>query len=106
MSAPTIEDEGFHIADKDWYLLVRNIKSKVNTMMVGPSGTGKTELVLLACKKLGLECNVYDMGSMYDPNHQKINEAVFVTASFSFYYADYQRVRGGFMSCFRLTKSR
>ena len=35
--------------------------------MVGPSGTGKTELVLLACKKLGLECNVYDMGSMYDP---------------------------------------
>jgi MoxR-like ATPase len=67
MNAPTIEDEGFHIADKDWYLLVRNIKSKVNTMMVGPSGTGKTELVLLACRKLGLECNVYDMGSMYDP---------------------------------------
>ena len=56
MNAPTIEGEGFHIADKDWYLLVRNIKSKVNTMMVGPSGTGKTELVLLACKKLGLEC--------------------------------------------------
>ena len=28
MNAPTIEDEGFHIADKDWYLLVRNIKSK------------------------------------------------------------------------------
>ena len=49
LSAPTIEDEGFHISEKDWYLLVRNIKSKVNTMMVGPSGTGKTELVLLAC---------------------------------------------------------
>ena len=47
MNAPTIEDEGFHIADKDWYLLVRNIKSKVNTMMVGPSGTGKTELYCL-----------------------------------------------------------
>ena len=67
LNAPTIDSEGFHIADKDWYLLVRNIMSKVNTMMVGPSGTGKTELVLLACKKLGLECNVYDMGSMYDP---------------------------------------
>ena len=67
MNAPTIDSEGFHIADKDWYLLVTNIKSKVNTMMAGPSGTGKTELVLLTCKKLGLECNVYDMGSMYDP---------------------------------------
>ena len=91
MNAPTIEDEGFHIADKDWYLLVRNIKSKVNTMMVGPSGTGKTELVLLACKKLGLECNVYDMGSMYDPvsgllgvhRLQKGGESVFDYAKFT-----------------------
>ena len=91
MNAPTIEGEGFHIADKDWYLLVRNIKSKVNTMMVGPSGTGKTELVLLACKKLGLECNVYDMGSMYDPvsgllgvhRLQKGGESVFDYAKFT-----------------------
>ena len=91
MNAPTIEDEGFHIADKDWYLLVRNIKSKVNTMMVGPSGTGKTELVLLACKKLGLECSVYDMGSMYDPvsgllgvhRLQKGGESVFDYAKFT-----------------------
>ena len=91
MNAPTIEGEGFHIADQDWYLLVRNIKSKVNTMMVGPSGTGKTELVLLACKKLGLECNVYDMGSMYDPvsgllgvhRLQKGGESVFDYAKFT-----------------------
>ena len=91
MNAPTIDSEGFHIADKDWYLLVRNIMSKVNTMMVGPSGTGKTELVLLACKKLGLECNVYDMGSMYDPvsgllgvhRLQKGGESVFDYAKFT-----------------------
>ena len=91
MNAPTIEDEGFHIVDKDWYLLVRNIKSKVNTMMVGPSGTGKTELVMLACKKLGLDCHVYDMGSMYDPvsgllgvhRLQKGGESVFDYAKFT-----------------------
>ena len=91
LSAPTIEDEGFHISEKDWYLLVRNIKSKVNTMMVGPSGTGKTELVLLACKKLGLDCHVYDMGSMYDPvagllgvhRLQKGGESVFDYAKFT-----------------------
>ena len=91
MNAPTIEGEGFHIADKDWYLLVRNIKSKVNTMMVGPSGTGKTELVMLACKKLGIDCSVYDMGSMYDPvagllgvhRLQKGGESVFDYAKFT-----------------------
>ena len=36
-------------------------------MLIGDTGTGKTELVLLACKALGIPCHVYDMGSMYDP---------------------------------------
>lgn len=67
MACPTIQKEGFYVNEKDWYLLVRNIKSKINTMMIGPTGTGKTELVMLACKKLGIRCSVYDMGSMYDP---------------------------------------
>lgn len=91
LTVPTIEGEGFHIAEKDWYLLMRNIKSKVNTLMVGPSGTGKTELVLLACRKLGLDCHVYDMGSMYDPvsgllgvhRLQKGGESVFDYAKFT-----------------------
>lgn len=64
---PTISENGFYVDFDNWYLLLRNIQSQVNTMMVGPTGTGKTELVLLACKKLGIPCHVYDMGSMYDP---------------------------------------
>lgn len=59
--------QGFYVDDKKWYLLARNILNQVNTMIVGPTGIGKTELVLLACKKLGINCRVYDMGSMYDP---------------------------------------
>lgn len=47
-------------------MLVRNIKSSKNTMMIGPAGTGKSELVTLACKRLGIERSVYDMGSKYD----------------------------------------
>ncbi|MBP9993112.1 MAG: hypothetical protein KBS73_06730, partial [Bacteroidales bacterium] len=47
LSVPTIDKDGFYIDNKDWYLLVRNIRSKVNTMLVGPSGAGKTELVML-----------------------------------------------------------
>ena len=90
-AVPTIKQDGFFIDEKDWYLLIRNIASKVNTMMIGPSGTGKTELVMLACRKLGIDCHVYDMGSMYDPvagllgvhRLQKGGESVFDYAQFT-----------------------
>ena len=64
---PTVENDKFYVSSDNWYLLIRNLLNQVNTMLLGPTGTGKTEIVLLACKKLGLECCVYDMGSMYDP---------------------------------------
>lgn len=67
LNVPTIKNDGFFIKAKDWYLLVRNIKAKVNTMLIGASGSGKTELVMLACRKMGIRCSVYDMGSMHDP---------------------------------------
>lgn len=66
-SVPTIKKGGFYVEQDNWYLLLRNIQNQVNTMMIGPTGTGKTELVMLACEKLGIPCHVYDMGSMYDP---------------------------------------
>lgn len=64
---PSIKENGFFVQPDDWYLLLRNINNQINTMLIGPTGGGKTELVLLACKKLGIPCHVYDMGSMYDP---------------------------------------
>lgn len=67
LKVPDYVKEGFYVDPDNWYLLLRNINNQVNTMMIGPTGTGKTELVLLACKKLGVPCHVYDMGSMYDP---------------------------------------
>lgn len=67
LSVPTIKRDGFYVNPDDWYLLCRNITNQVNTMMIGATGSGKTELVMLACKKLGIPCHVYDMGSMYDP---------------------------------------
>lgn len=66
LKVPNIKD-GFYVDPDNWYLLLRNITNQINTMMIGPTGTGKTELVLLACEKLGIPCHVYDMGSMYDP---------------------------------------
>lgn len=67
VEVPSIKQDGFYICDKDWYLLVRNIRSGINTLLIGASGTGKTEMVMLACRKLGVRCSVYDMGSMHDP---------------------------------------
>lgn len=64
---PDIKKDGFYVDPDNWYLLLRNINNQINTMLIGPTGGGKTELVMLACEKLGLPCHVYDMGSMYDP---------------------------------------
>ena len=67
LNVPEIKSSGFYVAPENWYLLLRNITNQVNTMIIGPTGTGKTELVMLACERLGVPCHVYDMGSMYDP---------------------------------------
>lgn len=90
-AAPSIAKDGFYVEDSKWTILMRNILKKQNTMMIGESGTGKTELAMLAAKRLGLECNVYDMGAMLDPvasllgTHrlQKGGESVFDYAKFT-----------------------
>ena len=63
---PSIND-GFYIQEKTWNYLVRNILKKKNTLLLGPTGTGKTDIVIRIAKKLGLELNIYDMGAMIDP---------------------------------------
>lgn len=66
-AVPQIDRDGFFVKEADWYILVRNIITKTASMILGPSGTGKTELIALAGKKLGLEVNIYNMGTMIDP---------------------------------------
>lgn len=38
---PKIDKGGFYVDPDNWYLLLRNIQNQVNTMMIGPTGTGK-----------------------------------------------------------------
>lgn len=64
---PTSRGDGFYMSEGDWNLLVRNIKRHVNTMIIGPSGVGKTSCIKIACDKLGLPLHTFDMGSMIDP---------------------------------------
>ena len=58
---------GFYIEEKRWNILVRNILKHKNTMLVGPTGTGKTDVIIRICKTLGIPCRIYDMGAMMDP---------------------------------------
>lgn len=67
MPCPSVEQSGFYVNSMNWNFLCRNIMRKKNTILIGPTGTGKTELVFEIAKKLGLECNTYDMGAMQDP---------------------------------------
>lgn len=64
---PEISNTGFYVENKNWKYLVRNIMRKKPTLLIGPTGTGKTELILMACKQLGINCEVHDMGAMQDP---------------------------------------
>ncbi len=66
-AVPDPDKEGFFVKESDWYVLLRNILTKTSCMLTGPSGAGKTELVSLAGKKLGLEVCIYNMGTMIDP---------------------------------------
>jgi nitric oxide reductase NorQ protein len=67
LAAPESMKDGFYMSSTSWKLLVRNIKRHVNTMILGPSGTGKTSCIKEVCKKMGLELHIFDMGSMIDP---------------------------------------
>lgn len=89
VTCPTIDESGFYVDGMNWNYIVRNIMKKRNTMLIGPTGTGKTELIFAIAKRLGMECHTYDMGAMQDPltdllgTHRLENgNSVFDTAKF------------------------
>jgi ATP-dependent Lon protease len=86
---PTVDDCGFFIAPEKWYHLVRNIKAGINTLITGPTGTGKTEIVELLTKRMKKQLYCFDMGTMIDPiasligtHRLKNKESVFETSRF------------------------
>lgn len=48
-------------------ILQRNVKKGVNTLLLGSTGVGKTELVSNIAKEMGLPLTIFDMGTMTDP---------------------------------------
>ena len=67
LKAPSSKIDGFYVSNDDWSLLVRNVQRHVNTMIIGPTGCGKTSVVREICKRMGKKLYTFDMGTMMDP---------------------------------------
>lgn len=63
---PKEEDCGFYVNPDVWQLLVRNVLRGENTLITGATGSGKTEVVALVAKAMGLDLNIQDMGTVQD----------------------------------------
>ncbi len=63
---PTIEKTGFYVDPELWYLLIRNVLRGENTLLIGPTGSGKTEIISLIAESMQKTLNYQDMGTVQD----------------------------------------
>jgi nitric oxide reductase NorQ protein len=64
---PSISKNGFYVSNNNWKVMARNIHRRKNTMIIGPSGTGKTEICSLLAKEFDLPIVIHDMAASQDP---------------------------------------
>ncbi len=85
------DDEGFHVDEKLWKTLVYRLKRHINTLITGPQGSGKTEVIRLLCERTGTPCRIFQMGGITDPSEQLVGKPTWDTATGAprFDYADF-----------------
>ena len=57
----------FFVEQEIWEALIFNAREKINTMLVGPHGCGKSELVYAVGKALDTRVEPFNMGAMTEP---------------------------------------
>ena len=92
LEAPKSDKDGFFMTTADWSLLIRNIKRHVNTLILGPTGCGKTSCVKEVCSRLGIPLHVFDMGSIIDPISSLLGVHRLVKGESKFDYAKFTEV--------------
>lgn len=70
---PDVKD-GFYVEPAMWKLLCRNLYKKHNTLLFGPTGSGKTQLIEKLCKQTGTPYTVIQMGTITDPTEQLVGK--------------------------------
>lgn len=90
-----IIDNKFVVYDGIYKILESNIRSCTNTLLIGHTSVGKTELAYNISKSLGKDIHIFDMGTMLDPisglvgihtihsNSDKVSESKFIASRFS-----------------------
>lgn len=71
----TIKDDSSYIVLNNYFFIneglysvvKRNVEKKQNTLLLGPTGIGKTEMVSCIASELQLPITIFDMGTMSDP---------------------------------------
>lgn len=63
---PTIKTSGFHIDPETWNMMIRNILKGKNVLLLGGTGTGKTELVGIIAETMKRAMYTIDMGTIQD----------------------------------------
>lgn len=66
------DKDGFHIDDITWRSLLFALYEKEPTMLVGPTGTGKTEVIIKLCEQTGTPYTLIQMGGITDPYEQLV----------------------------------
>ena len=63
-----VELNGYFQLEKGTFkVLERNINKGVNTLLIGATGTGKTEVIANMASTLNIPLTIFDMGTMSDP---------------------------------------
>ena len=68
------DKDGFHVDSLIWKVLVNNLYSKTNTLLLGPTGSGKTEVIKRLCQQTGTPLTIVPMGTISDPNVQLVGK--------------------------------